>query len=326
MIEGRHISDETWAVSQHLFKGLGVNERIDIARTELALHKSSEIQNLLAGAICILGTGAASVWLTLNEGPNWAQKGSALLAGWLVLGLILKQRETQQKKSDWEEILEREITNSRSSSILEDPELARAIYITENMRPTSSNEDTADMKRIVDYLRNQKLLADPDDVTNKELTKAHEVKNHQDYLSNLSPKTLGERINDLRNLLAGQKSRFKFYMVTAASFAGVAGALLPLEQLGVISGAWVTWVEAIYGLASGGSIITTLEQRRFKKKVEEVLQREISVFNHPTASQDETLSRAVYELDLRPSDDQLTNMKLILDTLRNQQILKDSSN
>ena len=41
---------------------------------------------------------------------------------------------------------------------------------------------------------------------------------------------------------------------------------------------------------------------------------------------DETLARSVYDLDLRMSDDQITNLKKVLDTLRQQNLLVEHSN
>ena len=149
----------------------------------------------------------------------------------------------------------------------------------------------------------------------------------QKEIDALSPKNLSERVVGLKNLVRRRADSLSMTVFTSILSGGISSGLITAQQLDAISDShWYLVPEILLGMAAAGGVIDFQEQRRKKKGIEEILEDKKRVANHPTAGVDETLARSVYDLDLRMSDDQITNLKKVLDTLRQQNLLVEHSN
>lgn len=148
----------------------------------------------------------------------------------------------------------------------------------------------------------------------------------QQEIEALGPKTLGERITVLRSLIRAKREMVKMSIFGSIISGGISGGLVTAQQLDALSDSrWYLIPEILLGMAAAGSVISIQEDRRKKKALEEILEVQTRIADHPTAGSDETLARSVYDLDLRPSNDQLTNLKKVLDSLREQNLLTEHS-
>ena len=116
-------------------------------------------EDIASGLILGVGVPAAAIALNLTDnGPEWLQNGSLVFGAIMAAGSALVYKEDEQANDDWQEILSREIANSRISIAKEDMTLTRAIY--ESELKFSSDDEVANIKLVLNYLRSKNLLID----------------------------------------------------------------------------------------------------------------------------------------------------------------------
>lgn len=143
----------------------------------------------------------------------------------------------------------------------------------------------------------------------------------------LSPKTIIERVSGLKKIIRNQKDMLELTIMMTIISGGVSGGLVSAQQLDAISDSkWYLVSEVFSGIVAAGGVISIQKDRRKKRALEEMLAMQKKITEHSIVADDETLAMSVYDLDLRLSDDQLTNMKKILDSLRQQGLLQDETN
>lgn len=159
MPERRHITDNGWQESQKRFAGRQTVERIEISRSRVQKLKTQLKDDLAYGLVLGAGLPAASIVLNLADyGSESLQRGTLILGIIMAAGSVIRFKEDEQASADWQEILSREIANSRISISQEDRTLTRAIY--ESELKVTSDDEMANMKLVLNYLRNKGILKD----------------------------------------------------------------------------------------------------------------------------------------------------------------------
>ena len=325
MPERRHISDETWAQHRQAIGSRPVSERINYARQRVNYYSGQVRDNIRTGAVGITGlAGGFGALHYFDTGPSWLKTGMAVGAGILALGNLLKDKDNRQRKKDWEEITAREISVSRPEIAREDTTLSRAVY--EGQLIVTTDDEVANLKQALDYLRQEGIVRDglPFSHRNKQpkLTAGIEVQFEND-IEDLGKTSIEDRKQALLDKIAERTAMVKTN-VGMSVFSGPVGlGTFIMGYTELISKWWGIGIGGFLSAASAGGIIQMQEARRQRKRLKELHTREEQIANHQEASGDEILARSVYELDLHPTDEQISNLKRVLDSLRRLNVLKE---
>lgn len=222
--------------------------------------------------------------------------GLAVLGAASVYNLIDDAKRLSSKKDDWKEIVERETRLSRADIVMEDPVLLGAVLGSE-LKPAST-EEVISLKQVLNYLREKQ---------EKETTAEGEQ---------LKPQTLDERVESLQAKI--DRTASKGYAATIfTTFGGITPAMgVGAYFSGDISETGLLVLTGISESVTAGLVAAYRADLRIKKKLQEQVSWQLRVKNHPISQGDNLLAEVVYELDMHPSDDEITNIKKVLDHLR----------
>lgn len=151
----------------------------------------------------------------------------------------------------------------------------------------------------------------------EKLEHAEFYSHERQQLDELSEKTLSERINSLKGFVAYKQFEVQFGRIMAVVTGGASAGLVTAQKLEVISGSnWWLAPEIICGVLAAAGILSIQQDGKKKKALEEVLEVQEGISKHPEAQGDETLARVVYDLDMRPTNEQVSNLSKVLTFLR----------